>query len=489
MTGSQGQVVGSIKITFLATLAASAIQALALVVLARLLSPSNYGDYAATVAIVSLTSGLVASVIERALVVSEGDGALRGAGLAVPCFVAAASITLLAVLGLGRALGIGTLNLSMVAIQLSASIVLSFAIVPRVILRRRISFGRIVIAELAGQIFGTAGTAILLATLGFGRWSLSSAVLIQSIVVAAALITTAPRNAFWPPAFSGPLRQLRHSWRLANVGALEVVYARAPVLLIGSQLGVSSLGIYNRANSLIQLPTELLTYSLSRVVISKLVSVSDSVVELRRVSSRLFLTAAAIITPLAAGMAFSGGTFVSVILGPRWIAAEKLVPCLSLIAWISMITHLFGVLSEATRKFSAKFYIQSFGVICIILFMAWGGRHGLLWSVFGLSVAGTIMMLFYVNLAARILETSVWQIASLFVPGLGGGAVAGVFAYACVLLRGDKSDAIVLTVQIAGCGIFTALFYAIFFRRVVLEFLQLSGLGSMLIGGRFSGRP
>jgi len=468
MSDVGSRVRSGVKLTFITTIISGLVQAVLLVVLARLLAPLDYGYYAAALAIANVTVALVNNVIERSLVIHVGEEA-PAAAIAALVLLCSLGVALLTFAGATTvaALTRWTMPGEVLGALLVAQVINSLAIVPRVNLRRQLLFRPIVFGELASQLIGGALVSIVLAAAGWGALGLALAQVVGSVVTVVA-VTAAAGLRIAPFTAKQAFTYLAAALSLARVVALEIANAQIPPLILTALAGPIPLGLFNRAYTLVQLPVQLLTNSMTRVMISALVTMVDDEARLRNGMRRLVTIASAIVSPVAFGIAGSHQAFTAVLLGPKWMAAATLMPWLAIGTWTVMMGYLFSVLSEATRHFGPKIRLQSTSSLVLALGLLLYVPIGLAGAAIGMALGGVTFLLLYIALGADILRLPYRTLAGWLTPGLVAGLVccAGSWAVGEMV---TASPYILLALQIGACGTLALAFYALFHRGLLGE--------------------
>lgn len=472
MENVTSRVARSVKVMFAATLVSGLSQLVFLFILARLLDPVDYGLFALVSAVTAMTTGLVASAIERALVVGPEGASFEGTVSII--FGVALGSALLVLTGafLIQLTGITELPLGALGLMLLSAAIGGAALIPRVIQRRRIQFGQIAAADIAGQLLGTGLVSILLALSGFGVFALVIGALARSVIIAIVLFIGTRRSLVWPPAFEQLKQSLPAAAQIIKIGALEVAYGRIPVFVIGGFLGPSTLGLFNRAFSLIQLPIEMLTNSMSRVMTSGLATVAGEQERLTRGMRNLTLISNSLIGPITAGMAASGTALVTVLLGEKWIEAARVIPFLALATWAIMIAHLFAILAESAQRLREKFIIQLTATLVLLGGVLIGASISFEAATIALAIAALIFLILCIRLASKILGISITEIGKWLTPGLIAAAFSAFWCTLAAQLLTNQGTVVTLAAQIAGSGAVTLLYYAIAHRPLLAQILQ-----------------
>jgi PST family polysaccharide transporter len=462
----------SVRLSFLATILNGFLQFTAMTILARLLTPAQYGAYALCVAIASLSAVFITNVVERFLVVSVAAEGSRDQTLFIALLVLIASmIVVLVCLGLHLA-GIAHIDLGVLALMCLAAVIGSTAIVPRVSLRRQLRFGPIVVAETAGLIAGSGLAAIGFAAAGWGAYALALGACVQNCVIAMLLRIRFPSpghviRSFWREG----AELVRSAAALGGTAAVEIVNGQIPPLVLGVGLGNTALGLFNRSYSLVQMPIQLLVASMSRVMISALFAVSGDPARLRGTARSLVRVAAVMVTPVAAGIAGASHNFVLLAFGRKWLAAEAILPLLALGAWAVMMGTVLGIIVEAMRAFSAKARAQAISAVFLALLAAGGTAIGLIGSVAGIALSGCIFLFLFARLAARKLGVGLPTIIGWVLPGIVVGLPCLGISLALALFASGPS-AFVFAAQIAGCGVVTSAGLILLYPDIALQIAE-----------------
>ncbi len=466
--------------SFIAAILSGLLQAAILAVLSRILGPDEYGPFVLATVIVRLTMGMVTGSLERALAIGPDET------FTPRVFLPVSLVVLIASLLIGSATYLLNwlpgwrehLQISLFLIVLFSNAVGALAIVPRVALRRQMSYGAIAAVELTAQFLGLGLATIWAAAEGWGSKSLAFGMLVQGVTSCALFIIVGRTHLsvnFHPHALSAFVRP---TFEIAKSSGLEIVYGQLPALMIGRNVGAAAVGLFNRGYSLVQLPIELLTTSVSRALLSGLVAIRSDQERLTRAYRLLVTTTVCMISPVASGMSVSHNELVYVVLGSKWQEAASLIPLLALYTWTSMTGHLFAILAEATGALKRKVTIQAVSTTAMIIGLLVGSFWGLPGAILGMCFSGSVFLGLYMWNGAQILGTRFASILRWFLPGIGGGVASGMAGWLVGTVLKDWSTYQIFVFQVLGCGAATGTYYLIFHRKVLLEILLKVGLKS-----------
>lgn len=354
------------------------------VVLARLLSPHDYGLLAMVMAVTGVAEILrdfgLGSAAVQARTLSRGQrGNLfwlsTAIGVVLGLLVLATSPLLATFYGEPRLQG--------VAAALSVTFVLNGVMTQyKADLQRRLRFGWLTGLELAGQVVGL-GTAVALAAGGAGYQALVA----QQVVQLAAQLVLLLLVCRWLPgrwARDEPVRPFV-SFGANLVGGQVLAYASNNVdsVVIGSTLGPGPLGLYNRAFQLLVLPLYQINAPVTRVALPVLARLVDDPPRYRHY---LLTGQTAMLNLVSAILAFAAAqapAVVLVALGPRWLETAGLFQVLAIAGFFTMAGYAcyWVYLSQGlTRQHLRLSLVTRPLQIALIV----GGSH---WGLYGVAWA------------------------------------------------------------------------------------------------------
>ncbi len=307
------------------------LQALSLganIVLARLLVPRDFGLVAIGNTVIVFgdlmaTSGAAATLIRSPTTPTLADlRAVMGFQLALTGAITAGTVTIALQFGrAGELAAVMSLGLPLLA-QRSA---------PAVMLERSLEYRKLVSVEIVENLvyFGWAIGTVLA---GWGVWGLATGVVVRL------LSGTVVLNAI------GPVRWLRPSWhwsrlrpvlgfgaRVQATSALNYVRDQLLIVVVASEAGVSTLGLWALASRALAIPM-LLFEALWRVAYPAMTRLMAAGEDTRAILERSVGLVATAGSPPLCALGASSRALVPAIFGARWSAAADPLPlaCLGL---------------------------------------------------------------------------------------------------------------------------------------------------------------
>ena len=172
--------------------------------------------------------------------------------------------------------------------------------------------------------------ALVMASRGYGVWSLAMQAVIASVVSTSLLWASSP----WRPGRvvdTASLRSLgKFGSRLLASDLLNTGFDKIQLLIIGKAFSAADLGHYTRAYSTRQLPASLLSTIVTKVTFPVFSTIADDERRLKA-AVRQSLKAVTLVTmPMMLGLAVLAGPLVEVLFGKAWL------PCVPYLALLSI---------------------------------------------------------------------------------------------------------------------------------------------------------
>ncbi len=428
----------------------STSQLLLTVVLARLLSPADFGVIAIVLVFTSISmviadAGLASALIQRPRV-DDND--------CKSVFAVQLSIGLLAFAALcASAPMIANYydhdELRWVLCYAAALIPLAaLCSVQDALLIREMAFStraRIEFLSLCAAI----PLSIYMAIQGFKVWSLATYYVMSAAVRALLLL----RQSTW--IRTGTVRfdcfqgMYRFGGYIMLSGLLDTLTVRLQSFLIGKIANAGTLGQYSAAQNIQLAPTTLLANVLNRVGFSALSKTSSDASQTRSLARRLMLVSLTFFMPLMVLLAILSEPIVSVLLGPQWTQSAVFLSVLAIAAavWPAHVVNLVALKAcgRADLHFRLE-VIKKIVAIGLIVALSSHGALGVAYAVLCSSAFGLIMnglyskAIFGYGLRDQILDLGCLGLvtaAAALVATLAGTAVtdaARPFAVAAVFI-------------------------------------------------------
>ena len=404
------------------------------VILARLLGPSDYGAAAIAISLASFAPSLGDMGIGSALVQTERATRLVrstalwgsvGFGLALAAvFVALAG-------PVGRFLDDPTIG-TMVAVCALTFAIYSLGSTSQAMFMRAMNFRAIELRYMLALV--VAGVAsIAAAVFGLGAWAL----VLQQIVLASTLVAALWWHAGWRPAleFSPAIfRDLSaFALRVAAGRWARLVELIVLSLLIGKLLGIASLGVWTFAMSAVVLPLGVIAIPIGEVLFSAFSRIRND----RERVAALWLDSigflAAVLFPLLTGLIVVAPDVIPLAFGQQWSVAVPVLQILSIYVIIRSLQAWNSMVLDAAGKPQITMWTQAAALCLTPVAVAVGAQ----WDIEGVAVAFVISQFLAVEVPSLIFVLLELRLAPRRVAArLSGVAVATLaMAIVCLLAR------------------------------------------------------
>jgi O-antigen/teichoic acid export membrane protein len=453
--------------TLLAQVATQASRLVVSVVLARLLTPSEFGVVAAAMVVMvvawQLTDlGTAAVIIQREAMDDVLVSSIFWFNIALGVVLAAMTLAgagpLATVLGQPDAAP---------AIRLLAVVSFLGALgnMHHALLRRRMQFGRLATVAIANAaVNATLGIGLALA--GAGIWAL----VIGTVAGVAVSTATAWWFERWRPRATCSLRRLREVARFSIhffwSNALAVVFGQLDKVIISRMLGGAPLGTYAVAQRTVLSPVSAVSTAVSTVSFSAFARGQDDPARLRSGASRAAGVVTLVVLPAMVGLAVLAEQAVAVVYGPQWEAA---VPVVQVLAPVAAVQAVACVTASVMLAMGRSDWLYRWALAnCLVgaAAMVLGAHWGLLGVSLALAAVVAVLTPFEMRMALGLIDMRLSAYIRTLVPHVLVTAVMAVAArlvaagvdrsgggMAAQLLAGSAAGAVVFVLLMWRAGV------------------------------------
>ena len=389
----------------------------ATMVLARMLTPSDFGLVAMVLVVLGFAATLRDLGLSTATIQSKDIGIHQVSTLFWVNVGMSALLTTIILIGAPvvvwfydepRVLEI-TLALAFM------SLIDGVSIQHQALLRRQLRLDRLTAIEIVSLV-GSIGTAVFLVSEGAGYWALVWMRLIQvGIRTILCWVVTG-----WRPMLRLNLNEVSSllSFGGSVTGSRILVNLTKTIdkLLIGKIAGAEQLGIYSKAYNGVLLPFDRVMSALSRVALPTLSRLQDNPDRFRAYYRKAVLLIATLTFPAIAGLFLEAKAAVLIILGDQWLFAVPLIQILAPIAPIAMLSTtirwVFVSLGRTGRLLIWRVLESTIKVVGIAIGISWGAT-GVAYALLIVNLALLLPGLWYCFLKTEIrlsdIFAAVWK--------------------------------------------------------------------------------
>ena len=371
-----------------------AVGIVATAILARLLTPQDYGLIGMVAVATNFVSmlkdlGLSYPTVQRAEIDLGEISTLFWVNLGMSILLVAVMVIIAPALSWFY----GDPRLTTIAIMTALGFLIGgSAVQHEALLRRQMRFFTLSIIAFVSMVAGYV-VGIIMAWYGFGYWSLVFSQLTLLATSAAGMITLCGWRPGLPRWNSGAKSMLTFGGQVTGYSIINYVSKNLDNLLIGKFWGAQNLGLFSKAGQLVALPSEQIDEPLATVAIPVLSRLGDSAERYRRVYLRMLEKVMLLTMPAITLLIVSADAVVQVILGSQWTSASRIVFFLGIAALFQPVLNTMGwlFLSQGRSREMLQWSMMNAPIsIASILF-------GLPWGPVGVAASYSLTRVIIVN--------------------------------------------------------------------------------------------
>lgn len=428
--GLRNKAVDGFLWTSMGTIGAGLINFLITIILARILTPGDFGLIEllivfTTISEVFIDSGFSQAIIRDNKATSEDLSSVFFLNL----IIALSLYGILFFVSPFIAIFYNSPQLtSLSRVVFLAIIFNSFSIVQNANFVRKLNFRPYALASIIAMTIA-GGTSIILALCNYGVWAL-----VANIVLLAAIRTICLWiQSDWFPVFiiryASIKRYFSFGSSLLLQGLLDRVVTNMESLIIGKFYQKSELGYFSQARKLDSYVIQTSTTVIQKVTYPILSSIGDSVDKLRMGYRRVIGVTMFCLTPIIMLMLAAADNCILGLLGQNWAPAipyfRLWIICGWLVAIYSIYMNIFMVVGRNKKMLKITFIRQLMRLL-VIFFLARIGIEIMLYGIICVTVISALGYMYaggkLINYSLKDTFSDMWQIVL-------GGALASLLVY------------------------------------------------------------
>lgn len=401
------------------------------VVIARILSPEDFGVVGMTAIFLAVANTVVDSGFGAALIqkrdktesdystclyfnVAVGLALYAALWFAAPAIAGFYRTPILA--GVLRALGlsfvVNALSISQTA-RMTAE------------MRFREMSAVTVVGQLVTGVFG-----LVLALEGWGVWALVA----QQLAAGVARLVGMELCLRWVPRLEFSRESFRHlvgfGSKLLCSSLINTVYNNLYTLVIGRVFSAADVGHYNRANLFASLPSQTLLSVVMKVAYPLMSQVQDDTGKLRAAYSKFLQAPLFVLYPVLVFLAVLAEPLVLTLLGAKWLPAVPLLQALCLASLFDPLTHINLNILYVRGRTDLVLRLELLKKPIGFLILFGSIPLGLWWLCMGRALYSLVAFAFNCYYTGRFIGVGFWRQMSFAVPALLKSAAAAAVCLA-----------------------------------------------------------
>jgi PST family polysaccharide transporter len=301
-------------------------------------------------------------------------------------------------------------------------------IVSEGLLSRNFKFQELAFIRIFSYTIGFGVIALILAYLDFNFWALIIGHIVQSIIYVMLVLIISKQN-LKPGINLSALKELAYLGggfslsRIINYFALQ-----GDKFIVGRFLGAQSLGLYGKAYELMILPTKLYDQTTSKVALSSLSKVQIQPLRLKKAYRKSIALSAFIGLPLTIFIVLMSPQIILVLLGPQWTSIIEPFYILSIGIYFRLgyrVTSSLILAKGLVYKFAITQLIYAISVIMGTLLMINYDLKGVSYAILFAIILNYIVLTIFGNIISKLSLKE-------FILAHKSGFFLGIFTFALI---------------------------------------------------------
>lgn len=442
--------------TLLGSWLSAAVQIGTTMVLARLLTPEEFGVMAMALTLTVVVTQFRSLGLSQAVVQRED---LRWSQVNALFWVNSAAGAVLAVLvalaGFPLARFYGEPQLVPVCLALGAGFVVSgVAVQHGALLNRAMRFRTISLRNVVAGLVSSAA-AIAAALAGWGVWALVVQHVGMLVVTSALTWWAVPWRPGRPDGLRDALPLLGFGAHVSVANIFHTLSREGDNVIVGRALDAGALGLYTRAYGLLMLPLRQLKTPVQAVMVPALSALQGEPARYRHAYRMAISGLGHLGMPVVVVMAVTAHELIAVMLGTTWLAAAPIFQILAVASFVQLVSTTTGWIYTSTGRGAAY---ASWAVVNGVVTVG-GFLVGVRWGVTGVAVsyAVTQVLLLLPGFVVACRRTPV-ALADPFLAMLRPTVVAGIVLAVSAAVRsvsGPSLPDLAVLAVVGGCAVVT----------------------------------
>lgn len=376
-------------------------------ILARLLSPAEYGLISIALIFILLLEVFVTSGVGNALVQKKESDATDFSTMFY--FNAVLSIFLYCIIFISApcvAEFYGNEQLTIILRILSIRIVVgAFNTIQSAYVQKEMKFRKFFIASFWGTIV-SAVLGVVLAYRGYGVYALIYQYLSNTIIVTIVLsfmISWKPQLLFsWTRLRS----LLSYSWKLLMSGFLNVAFSELKSFVIGKKYTMSDLAYYDRGRQFPSLVYENINTSIGKVLFPVISESQDNLEIVKHIVKRSFQVMSFVLFPLLFLIFVNADLLVEILLTSKWLGAVPFlrVACITYMCVLvnTICTNAINSLGRSDLHLKVEYVNIAVGTLILLVVM----NYGTIWIALSVTISALLSAIFRVYYVEKLIKYS-----------------------------------------------------------------------------------
>ncbi len=353
------------------------LQFVVAIILARLMSPDEYGTIAMitvfiTIANVVVQSGFATALIQKKEIIDIDYSSVFVVSMLLSAIMYIALFVSAPYIAIYYDMNVVGLLLRVVGIVLFPGAVIS---IQTAYISRHMEFKRLFLATMVAVVLSGIGS-IYMAYMGFGVWAMAMQQIVYYIALMMALLVVVE----WKPNLNYSRDRLgalfSFGWKMLVSGLIDTIWTNVYSLVIGKKFSSRELGGYNRAEQFPKLIASNLSSAIQSVMLPVFSKSQDYIDNLRTMAKQSIRLSAFVVFPMMAGLIAISKPLVYVLLTSKWAFCIPYlrILCIGYALWPVHITNLqiMNSLGRSDMFLKAEIIKKLIGIVILVYSIKYG---------------------------------------------------------------------------------------------------------------------
>lgn len=403
---------------------------LIMVILSRLLSPSEYGMVAMALVVINIADVFVTAGLGNSLI-QKKDADSKDFSTAFYLNVIISVIIYICVFFIAPLIEkfFHYRDLSAVIRVLCLRIpIAAVNSVQCAYISRNMQFKLFFGATLWGTLI-SGGAGVALALSGFGVWALVVQYLLNAVIDTCILWV----RAGWRPTKEFDIATgkglFRYGWKLMVSGLLDMTYSQIRNLIIGKKYSAADLAYYTNGSQYPQAATSAISTSISSVLFPVLSKKQETVDSVKQITRRAVSISSYLLWPVMLGIIVVAPSFITVFLTDKWLPCIPFIriACIAYGFWPVHTANLEALKATGHSDIFLKLEIIKCSIAIAILCLAM--RYGIIAIAFSAVVTSIVSCFINAYPNVKILKYTYLEQISDIMPSMIKSAAMAVIIW------------------------------------------------------------
>ncbi len=332
---SSNRIVSGLMWTYAERITAQIITAVVTIVLARIISPTEYGAISLVTVFITLANVFVSEGFGNALIQKKDADKLDfdsmfWFSLGVSAMVYIFVFILAPYLSSYYSIPILTSVTRVMGLRLPVA---SINTVQHAFVSRRMEFRRFFFSTLGGTII-SAVVGIMMALFGFGIWALVAQYLTNCLIDTIVLFITVDYKPEFEFSKKRIVPLIKYGWKILAVGLMNSLYVNIRDLIIGKRYTIEDLAYSNKGQQFPSMISVNVNSSIGKVLFPAMSNKQNNRTEIKRLARKSVSLGTFLLSPILCGLAATSKSFVIVLLTDKWVPC---VPYLRIMCFVFLL--------------------------------------------------------------------------------------------------------------------------------------------------------